>query len=191
MPRALILAEPPAAPEPLRIGLLGLGYNVVDEIDDAARLLKRAVAIGPDAIFVVTESPSSALLAATLALQAHAPHLIIVFSTDDHADTIDLTIRSGVHSYIADGFSARRLPALLAEARARFHLVRQLADDLKNVSARLEERKLVDRAKGILMQSKHMSENDAYAALRSLAMEKKQKLGAVAEQIITAARLLA
>lgn len=92
MPRALILSEPPATPEALRIGLLGQGYNVVDEIDDPARL---------------------------------------------------------------------------------------------------EERKLVERAKGILMQSKNMSEEAAYSALRSLAMEKKQKLGFVAEQVITAARLLA
>ena len=191
MPRALIVTEPPAPPEPLRIGLLGLGYNVVDEIDDASRLVKRAIAIEPDVIFIVTESPSKALLAATEALNQHAPYPILVFSPDADAEKIELAIRSGVHSYIVDGFSARRLPALVAEARARFALVRELTDNLKNVSARLEERKLVDRAKGILMQSKHMTEEAAYTALRTLAMEKKQKLGAVAEQIITAARLLA
>ena len=191
MPRALIVTEPPVAPEPFRLALLGIGYNVVDEIDDAQRLVKRAIAIEPDVIIVGTDSPSRNLLASAQALDEHAPYPLLLFTPDADREKIDAATASGVHSYVVDGFSARRLPALIAVAQARFKLVRGLKDDLRNVSAKLEERKLVDRAKGILMHSKHMSEDQAYTALRKLAMEKKQKLGAVAEQIITAARLLA
>ena len=190
MPRALILFEPPAAPEPLRMGLLGLGYNVADELDDASRLLRRASAIEPDLILVTTAAPSAALFAATTALDQHAPAPVLVYAQNADAAVIERTIRSGVHTCVADGFSARRLPGLIAETRARFKLMRELTAQLHDATARLEERKLVDRAKGILMQSKNMSEDAAYTALRSLAMEKKQKLGAVAGQIITAARLL-
>ena len=114
----------------------------------------------------------------------------LVFATDADPQCIEQTIRHGVQSYIVDGFSARRLPALLAVARAHFALAQELKGRLHAVSSQLEERKLVDRAKGILMQSRQLSEEAAYAALRSLAMEKQLKLGAMAEQIITAARLL-
>ncbi len=190
MPRVLIVTEPPVPPEPFRLGLLGLGYSVVDEIDDPSRLLKRAISIDPDVILVGTESPSKFLLAATAALEQHAPYPILVFATDADPQCIEQTIRHGVQSYIVDGFSARRLPALLAVARAHFALAQELKGRLHAVSSQLEERKLVDRAKGILMQSRQLSEEAAYAALRSLAMEKQLKLGAMAEQIITAARLL-
>jgi response regulator NasT len=191
MPRVLIVTEPPVAPETFRLALLGIGYNVVDEIEDAQRLVKRAIAIEPDVIIVGTESPSKNLFAAASALDEHAPYPLLVFTPDADHNKIEQATASGVHSYIVDGFSARRLPAIIAVAQARFKLVRGLKDDLKNISAKLEERKLIDRAKGILMHSKQMSEDQAYSAMRKLAMEKKQKLGAVAEQIITAARLLA
>ena len=191
MPRALIVTEPPVAPEPFRLALLGIGYSVVDEIDDAQRLVKRAIAIEPDVIIAGTESPTKNLFAAANALDQHAPYPLLIFTPDAGREQIEAATKSGVHSYVVDGFSARRLPALIAVAQARFKLLRGLKDDLKNVSAKLEERKLIDRAKGILMHSKQMSEDQAYTALRTLAMEKKQKLGAVAEQIITAARLLA
>ena len=68
MPRALIVTEPPVAPEPFRLALLGIGYNVVDEIDDAQRLVKRAIAIEPDVIIVGADSPSKNLLASAQAL---------------------------------------------------------------------------------------------------------------------------
>lgn len=191
MPRALILTEPPVAPEPFRLALLGMGYSVVDEIEDSSRLVKRAIAIEPDVIVAGSESPSKALFASAQALDEHAPYPLLLFTPDADPEKIALATQSGVTSYIVDGFSARRLPTLITVAQARFKLVRGLKDDLKDVSAKLEERKLIDRAKGILMQTKHMSEDQAYTALRKLAMEKKQKLGAVAEQIITAARLLA
>ena len=190
MPRVLIVTEPPVAPETFRLALLGIGYNVVDEIDNAQRLVKRAIAIEPDVIIVGTESPSKNLFAAASALDEHAPYPLLIFTPDADLEKIEQATAGGVHSYIVDGFSARRLPAIIAVAQARFKLVRGLKDDLKNISAKLEERKLIDRAKGILMHSKHMSEDQAYSAMRTLAMEKKQKLGAVAEQIITAARLL-
>lgn len=191
MPRVLILSEPPATPEALRIGLLGQGYNVVDEIDDPARLLRRATAIEPDLILITSASPSAALLAATATLGQHAPHPVLLYSQNPDPALIEKAIRSGVHTCVSDGFSARRLPGLISETRARFKLMCELTAQLHDATARLEERKLVERAKGILMQSKNMSEEAAYSALRSLAMEKKQKLGFVAEQVITAARLLA
>jgi response regulator NasT len=191
MPRALILTEPPAPPEPLRLGLLAAGYSVIDEITEPQRLLKRASAIEPDIIVIATAAPSPCLFEALRALHDNAPCAVAVYSPDASAASIEKAAACGVQAWETEAFSGERLPAQLIAAMARFRLLHEVREALADASAKLEERKLVDRAKGILMQSKRMSENEAYAALRKLAMEKKLKIGAIAEQIINTAQLLA
>ena len=191
MPRALILTEAPTAPEPIRLGLLAAGYSVIDEITEPQRLLKRASAIEPDIIVIATEAPSKHLFDALRVLYENAPCAVAVFTRDGSESNIEQAAACGVQAWETESFSGERLPAQLAGARARFKLLRELRDALEEATGKLEERKLVDRAKGILMQSKRMSEHEAYAALRKLAMEKKLKMGAIAEQIINTAHLLA
>jgi two-component system, response regulator / RNA-binding antiterminator len=191
MPRALILTEPPAPPEPLRLGLLAAGYSVIDEITEPQRLLRRASAIEPDIVAIATATPSKQLFEALRALYDNAPCAVAVYTDDAGACSIEQAAACGVQAWETGGWSGDQLAAQLTAARARFRLLRELRDALGQASAKLEERKLVDRAKGILMQSRRMSENEAYAALRNLAMEKKLKIGAIAEQIINTAHLLA
>ncbi|MDB5806960.1 MAG: response regulator receiver and domain protein [Betaproteobacteria bacterium] len=191
MPRALILTEAPASPEPLRLGLLAGGYNVLDEITEPQRLLKRASAIEPDIVVIATDTPSPALFEALRVLYDNAPCAVAVYTTDTSEASIEQAAACGVQAWETGGLSGERLPAQLAAARARFRLLNDTREALEEASSKLEERKLVDRAKGILMQSKRMSENEAYSALRKLAMEKKLKMGAIAEQIINTAHLLA
>jgi len=191
MPRALILTEAPASPEPLRLGLLAGGYNVLDEINEPQRLLKRASAIEPDIVVIATDTPSPALFEALRVLYENAPCAVAVYTSNTAEASIEQAAACGVQAWETGGLSGERLPAQLAAARARFKLLRETRDALEEASSKLEERKLVDRAKGILMQSKRMSENEAYSALRKLAMEKKLKMGAIAEQIINTAHLLA
>ena len=191
MPRALILTEPPESPEPLRLGLLAAGYSVIDEITEPQRLLKRSSAIEPDIVVIATATPSKDLFEALRALYDNAPCAVAVFTKDADQAHIDEAAACGVQAWETAGFFGERLSAQLAAARARFKLLRATRDALEEASTKLEERKLVDRAKGILMQSKRMSENEAYSALRKLAMEKKLKIGAIAEQIINTAHLLA
>jgi len=190
MPRALIVTEPPVSPEQYRLGLVASGYSVIDEIEEPQRLIKRAVAIEPEIIVIASRSPSTELFQATRALADHAPHTVMLFTDDTASASIQSAAESGVHAYIADGFSAARLPVQIEVARARFRVMRDLRSALASSEAKLEERKLVDRAKGILMHSRHMSEDQAYTSLRKLAMEKKLKLAAIAEQVITASKLL-
>jgi AmiR/NasT family two-component response regulator len=191
MARALLLTEPPVPPEPLRLGLLAAGYSVIDEITEPQRLLKRASAIEPDIVAVATEAPTGHLFEALRALYDNAPCAVVVYTCDTSTSNIEMAAACGVQSWETEGFSGERLAAQLTAARARFRLLRGVRDALRDATAKLEERKLVDRAKGILMQSKRMSENEAYTALRTLAMEKKLKIGAIAEQIINTAHLLA
>lgn len=191
MPRALILTESPADPEPLRLGLLAAGYSVIDEITEPQRLLKRTSAIEPEVVVIATGAPSAMLFEALRAVHENAPCAIVVYSSDAGDATIEQAAACGVQAWEVDGFSGVRLPAQLTAARARFKLLHELRGALAEAEGKLEERKLVDRAKGILMQSKRMSEHEAYTALRRLAMEKKLKIGAIAEQIINTAHLLA
>ena len=191
MPRALILTEPPEPPEPLRLGLLAAGYSVIDEITDPQRLLKRVAAIDPEIVVIATAAPSTALFEALRAVYDNAACAIAVFSSDASETSIERAAACGVQAWETGGYSGADLPAQLTAARARFKLLGGLREALDEASAKLEERKLVDRAKGILMQSKRMSENEAYSALRKLAMENKLKMGAIAEQIINTAHLLA
>jgi response regulator NasT len=191
MPRALILTETPATPEPLRLGLLAAGYSVIDEINEPQRLLKRASAIDPDIVVIATPAPSKQLFEALRALYENARCTVVVYSGDASESAIEQAAACGVQAWETEAFSGERLPAQLTAARARFKLLNELRDALDDANQKLEERKLVDRAKGILMQSKRMSENEAYSALRKLAMEKKLKIGAIAEQIINTAHLLA
>ena len=118
MPRALIVTEAPVVPEPYRLGLLACGFSVVDEIDDPQRLVKRAVAIEPEVIVIASQTPSQKLFESTRALDTHAPHAVMLFTAAiDHA-SIDAAARAGVHAYIVDGFSARRLMVQIDVARA-------------------------------------------------------------------------
>jgi response regulator NasT len=191
MPRALILTESPAAPEPLRLALLAAGYSVIDEITEPQRLLKRSTAIEPEVLVIATPSPSKALFEALRALHDNAPCTVAVYSGDTNEAHIETAAACGVQIWETEAFSGTHLATQLTAARARFKLVHGLRAALADAEEKLEERKLVDRAKGILMQSKRMSEHEAYAALRKLAMEKKLKMGAIAEQIINTAQLLA
>jgi response regulator NasT len=191
MPRALILTEPPEPPEPLRLGLLAAGYSVIDEITDPQRLLKRVAAIDPEIVVIATAAPSTALFEALRAVYDNAACAIAVYSSDASEASIERAAACGVQAWETDGYSGLRLPAQLGAARARFKLLHEVRGALDEAENKLEERKLVDRAKGILMQSKRMSEHEAYSALRKLAMEKKLKIGAIAEQIINTAHLLA
>ena len=191
MPRALILTEEPASPEPLRLGLLAAGYSVIDEITEPQRLLKRASAIEPDIVVIATQTPSQALFDALRVLYDNAPCTVAVYTSDGSEASIELAAACGVQAWETGGLAGERLPAQLTAARARFKLLRETREALDEASSKLEERKLIDRAKGILMQSRRMSEHEAYSALRKLAMEKKLKMGAIAEQIINTAHLLA
>src|SRR6185436_10464569 len=99
-------------------------------------------------------------------------------------------VQAGVTSYIVDGMSPERLSPIVEVAIARFEAYQALQNELNAAKLKLSERKLVERAKGILMKSRNLPEDQAYRALRKLAMDKNQKLGDVARQVIEVSELL-
>lgn len=142
----------------------------------------------PDLVILFDDSPSSALFEGTSTLNRVAPRPVIVFTTDPDAEKIALATQSGVHAYVVNGYSPNRLRSVIHLAQARFRHDQLLREELTVVNQRFSERKLVDRAKGILMGARQLREDEAYRALRSAAMHTKRRIGQVSHQIIESAR---
>jgi response regulator NasT len=113
-----------------------------------------------------------------------------MFSSDGAPETIREAVRAGVSAYVVDGMEPDRIRAIIDVAVAQFEDFQRLREELAEANLRLAERKLVERAKGLLMKSRSLDEEAAYALLRKFAMDRKLRLGEVAQQLIDAADLL-
>jgi two-component system, response regulator / RNA-binding antiterminator len=175
----------------LKEGLLAAGYDVVQVSMSAAALLDRVAAMQPDVIIIDTESPTRDTLEQLSFVSAQQPRPIVLFTEDRANATIQAAIKAGVSAYIVAGMQPERLRPILDVAVARFEQDRALRDELKSTQERLAERKVIERAKGILMKQKGIGEEDAFRLLRKLAMDRNRKLLDVAQQVIDITDLLA
>ena len=118
------------------------------------------------------------------------PRPIVMFTDDANSDTIQAAIKAGVTAYIVAGMQPERLKPILEVAQARFEADRALREELKTAQGRLAERKIIERAKGIVMQQKQISEDDAFRLMRKLAMDRNLTLLEVAQQLLNVTQLL-
>ena len=171
-------------------GLRDAGEYEVTVIGDVTGLARRLAALAPDVVLIDLESPDRDVLdALTLAsTPAERPVAMFVDRSDD--GVMRAAIEAGVSAYVVGGLSRERIRPVLTAAIARFHMVARLRSELAATKAALEERKVVDRAKGMLMKARGIGEDEAYALLRRTAMDQGKKLGEVAAALITAAELL-
>jgi len=167
--------------------LEGAGVQVVRTLHDCRLLVQSVVRDAPSLVVVHTSAVSDALLTVTQALADESPLPVLVFSQDADADHIVRATESGMHTYVVNGYGAGRLRSLMQLAQARFNRERRLLEELRDVSTRLEERKAVERAKGILMSARRVSDDDAFHMLRTASMHSNQRLGQVAQHIIQSA----
>lgn len=144
----------------------------------------------PDIIVLNVYTPTPAILDAILKVnQAHSVP-VILFAEDQDSKTIDQVIKAGVSAYIVDGLETKRIKTIIDIAIARFKEQQALKDELKKTRSQLEERKAIDRAKGILMKTQEFSEEQAYHTLRKLAMDRNISVGEMAKNVISMAELL-
>ena len=174
----------------LKEGLKAAGYDVVEVSTSAVALLDRVAALRPDVIIIDTDSPTRDTLEQLSFVSARQPRPIVLFTEDRDNATIQAALKAGVSAYVVAGMQPDRLQPILDVAVARFEQDRALRDELKSVQDRLAERKLVERAKGILMKQKGVDEDEAFRLMRKLAMDRNRKLLDVAQQIIDVADLL-
>ena len=155
--------------------------------DEAAHYVER---MQPDALVVVSDEIDRAILRDLRSVQSVNPLPVLVFTRDDSPESIDAAVKAGASSYIVDCNDLDRLKPLLEVANVRFREQSRLQSELDNTRQALEDRKVIDRAKGILMKQRQMSEDDAYRALRKMAMDKNRKIGEIAEQLVQVADML-
>jgi len=188
--RVLVVDESEERTELLRDGLRQAGCEVAASLSSPFALLESVKKERPDVIVIDTDSPSRDVLEHIVMVTQHTPRPIVMFANDGAPDTIRNAVRAGVSAYVVDGLDPARLRTIVDVAIARFENFQTLRARLANAEGRLEERKLVERAKGLLMKSRSLDEDTAYATLRRMAMDRKLKLAEVAQRIIDAADLL-
>ena len=151
-------------------------------------MVQGVIRSAPDVVVCYEKHPGDALFAVTAALADTAPRPTVLFTADPDAEKIERAAGAGVHAYVVNGYAPHRLRSVIHVAQARFRRDRALREELSEVRDRFAERKLVDRAKGILMRVRDVPEEEAFRALRSTAMQQKQRIGQVAQSIIDATR---
>jgi response regulator NasT len=188
--RVLVVDESLGRGRVLRAALQDAGYDVVVSRGAPLALLKDVEHVQPDVIVIDTESPSRDVLEHLVVMGRERPRPIVMFSGDPAQDAIRAAVRAGVAAYVVDGLDSARVKSIVEVACARFEAYQNLRDELAETKLKLSERPVVERAKGILMRTRALDEETAYAALRRLAMDRGKRLAEVAQQVIDAADLL-
>jgi len=149
-----------------------------------------AYQIKPDIILINTRKVNTKIVTFILDINQVYERPIILFSDDPDIQSVNKVIKSGVSAYIVSGLESKRIKSIIDIAVARFNELSHLKDELQKTKAQLEDRKLIDKAKGILMQTRGFSEEEAYHTLRKLAMDRSIAVGEMAKNVIAMAELL-
>ena len=174
----------------LRIGLLENGYNIVAVLPVDVFLPERLAQISPDMIIVDAESEARDTLEHVVMATRDARRPIVLFTNDDDTTHVRDAIAAGVTAYVVAGLASERVKPVLEVAMARFQHEEAMRRELTDARSQLSDRKVIDRAKGLLMKRHAVSEDEAYLRLRKAAMDKGMKLADVAQRILDVADLL-
>ena len=166
------------------------GYEVATLKLQALNLLEVISSLQPDVAVLNLYSPGDEVLKMMLEINQQHSIPVVMFAEDQQTETINKVIKAGVSAYIVDGLEPKRLKAIIEIAIARFKQQQALKDELKKTKTQLEDRKLIDRAKAVLIKSQGYGEEEAYHALRKLAMDRKVSIGEMAKNVIAMAELL-
>ena len=185
-----IIDENPVRAAILEDGLREAGHTAIARISEMTDLLTRIYALDPDVIVIDLENPSRDVLEQMFQVSRAVRRPVAMFVDQSDSASIQAAVDAGVSTYVVDGLRKERIKPILEVTVRRFHAFAKLQDDLSAAREALAERKVIERAKGILMKSRGLSEDDAYGLLRRTAMDQKRKLADIAQSVVTAARLL-
>lgn len=166
------------------------GYRVVKIVGQNDEVALYVSSMQVDAVVFVCDEIERAVLREMRSITESRPLPILVMTHDARQQSIDAAVRAGVSAYVVDCVDLSRLASMLQVARARFNQHRELIAELNNARSALEQRKVIEKAKGIIMRQRSLGEDEAYRAMRKLAMDHNKKIAEVASQIVTAAEVL-
>lgn len=174
----------------LRDSLSEAGFEVLDESGLSVDLPARVQECKPDVVLIDCDSPGRDVMEQVCVVTRDLPRPIVMFTDEHDQGVMRMAIQSGVSAYIVEGIQSTRLRAILDVAMARFETDQRLRTELQERERQLNERKRIEKAKGLLMKMKNCDEAEAHTLMRRQAMSRQQKLCQVAEQIIAMSEML-
>ena len=182
--KVMLVDEDPDRAADVRAALVACGCEVISLLASPLEIYDAVKTSSPDVIIIDTESPSRDSLENLAFVSRDQPHPIVMFSGDRSSETIREAIRAGVSAYVVDGLSEERLQPILQVAVARFAAEQSLKQELADAKTQLADRKDLERAKGILMKQRELSEEEAFQMLRKFAMDRGIKMADAAARVI-------
>jgi response regulator NasT len=187
--KILIVDESPIRAAILEEGLREAGHAKVVHIRETANLLARIYAIDPDVILIDLANPSRDILEQMFQMSRVVKRPVAMFVDQGDTASIQASVDAGVSAYIVDGLKKQGIKHILDTCISRFNAFSRLQNELDQAKSALEERKVIDRAKGILMKLKHLTEEEAYAVMRRAAMNENKKIAEIAQAVLTASEM--
>jgi len=187
--KIVIVDKNPIRAAILEDGLREAGHVQVVRIEETSRLLQRIYTVDPDVILIDLENPSRDVLEQMFQVSRAVKRPIAMFVDQSDRASIEAAVDAGVSAYIVGGLRKERVQNILDLCVSRFNSFAKLESELERARSALEDRKIIDRAKGILMKAKNLSEENAYALLRKSAMNESKRIADVAQAVITASEL--
>lgn len=185
-----IVDENAARASILEDGLREAGFTQITRIEETRSLLARICVIDPDVILIDLESPSRDVLEQMFQMSRVVKRPIAMFVDQSDSASIQAAVDAGVSAYVVDGLKKERVKHILDMCISRFNAFSRLQRELEKAKNAIEDRKVIDRAKGIMMAAKSLTEDEAYALMRRTAMNEKKKIIEIAQAVITATDML-
>ncbi|AYF03524.1 ANTAR domain-containing protein (plasmid) [Paracoccus yeei] len=188
---SIVIIEPdPERAEPIMAGLRDAGDHDIRIIAGETGLARRIAELRPDVVLIDLANPSRDILEELALASGPMERPVAMFVDQSDEQLTRAAIEAGISAYVVDGLRADRLKPILDAAIARFHLFQRMRAELASMRTALEERKIIDRAKAILMKARGIDEEAAYALLRKTAMDQGKRVAEIAQQLVMAAGLL-
>jgi response regulator NasT len=174
----------------LEYSLPGFGYSVLSILETFDTLKYSVSALDPAIVIVALYKPKDAVLNVLAEVNKAFRKPIVLFTKHDAPGVIEQSIRLGISAYVVDGIEPHRIDSIIRVAVARFYEQQRLRDELDETKSKLAERKVIEKAKGILMEQRGITESVAHGQLRKMAMDKGETLAGISNQVIDVFGLL-
>ena len=182
--RVMVVDDNPGRALLVEERLQGCGYQVVSVIPSASGLLFQIEQHGPDVILIDLESPDRDILESLAIVNLHNPRPVVMFTQEENPEYINQAVTAGISTYMVGAINAEQVKPVIDVAIAQFRSFQTLRDQLATTRTQLEERKLVEQAKGLLMAYRKLDENEAHRMLTKLAMDNNQRLPEAARAVL-------
>lgn len=188
--KVMVIDESAGRAALLERALTDAGYEIIARVEHGVNLLERVNEVKPDVIIIDMEMPDRDTLEQLYTINQDQPRPIVMFADNSESDVIEAAVKAGVSAYVVDGLNTERVKPIMDVAIARFREFQALREELEQTKTTLADRKVIDKAKGIIMKQRGMDESEAYKSLRKMAMDSNKRISEIAKDVIAIAELL-